>query len=225
MEFIQKISESLLDFSEIFGFFAIPFFVLASIALLAFAKYSYKLLKIVLPVAAGAVTGYICGDLCAPMVERSIRDIPEFISPSVFAGLIIGVIVALLCFKLHNITILIVGAGFGYITVSWLAHKLLRTTDFVNRILWFLEMSEAVLFSTIVSIVCALVAVLVFQKYFKKIYIVSTSMGCAMAALAIPAMLIFANVEMLPLATLIAAGIGAIIGIFFCDRQFVDSVY
>ena len=225
MEFIQKISESLLDFSEIFGFFAIPFFVLASIALLAFAKYSYKLFKIVLPVAAGAVTGYICGDLCAPMVERSINNIPDFLSPAVFAGMIIGLVVALLCFKLHNLTVLILGAGLGYITISWVAHKLLRTTDFVNRILRDLPMKDAILFSTIVSTTCAIITVFLFHKYFKKIYIVSTSMGCAMAALAIPAMLIFANSAMLPLATLIAAGIGALAGIFFCDRQFVDSVY
>lgn len=225
MEFIQKISEGLSKFAGNFGFFAIPLFVLASVALLVFAKYSYKLFKIVLPVAAGAVTGYICGDLCAPMVERSFKTIPEFLSPAILAGLIIGVLVALLCFKLHNLTVLILGAGLGYITISWLAHKLLRTTDFVNRILRDLPMKDAILFSTIVSITCAIITVFVFHKYFKKIYIVSTSVGCAMAALAVPAMLIFASSEMLPLITLIAAGVGALVGIFFCDRQFVDSVY
>ncbi len=225
MELIQKVSESLLTFAGRFGMFAIPLAILVSAALLLFAKYSYKFFKVVLPTAAGVLVGTFAADMFAPTLAASFPGMEKVLDPYIIAVVLISVFVAILCAKLHTLTILIIGAGVGYTALSFLMHKLLRSTVFVKRLLWLLPMSDAALFSTIVSVVSAMIALLLFKRCFKTVYIVSTSIAGAVAALGIFSIFVFSMTPFALVATEVAIAVGLLIGIVFCEKQFVDTVY
>ena len=225
MDIIQKTSEVLLSFSAKLGPLMIPIVFLASFILLAFAKYSYKLFKIILPVAAGIFVALATAKYLAPTVAKIIPGLAEKVHPSIISAGLIAVLVAIICYKLHVLTVLIVATGLGYTAVSWVVHKLLRTMDFVNKILWYLTMPEAVLFSTVVSVVCAIFTVYFFYRHFRKTYIIVTAIPASVISFALLAIFLFGSFPFATLATLIAAGIGLIVGIVLCDQQLVDTVY
>ena len=103
MEMVNDISAKILGFGAQFsgtlGMFFIPVVILSAIALILFAKYSYKFLKIVLPVAGMGVGAYLGATYVAPLVETHLAVVGQYINPGYLCAFVLAVVLGLLCLK------------------------------------------------------------------------------------------------------------------------------
>ena len=224
MEIVQQISKPVLEFGDKLGFFLIPLLVIASLALFVISIYSYGLLKIVLP-ALGLVAGYYGGTKVLGPVIANFFEGAGFITPELIGGVICALILAFICFKSRKTTLTIIGLTVGYFTISGLIHTLLRGMKFVQDILINTTMDKAIIFSTIISITCALVMMYFCLKHFKLTYVFGVSIACAVAAFAVPAIFIFKSSANFEICVLIFAGLGAFLGLIFGWNQYKNLRY
>ena len=225
MEIVQKISAPIVEFGQTLNSFLIPCIIFAAIALIAFAKYSYKCFKVVLPLAGIVLASMVGAEIFAPVIESSLPAVVEFVNPYYLAGIVCAALVAFICIKMFKVTILIIGGCTGYVLISSLVHGGLRMIPFVSEIILNTPKDKGAILSVTISIICALVTMFLFLKCFKLIYIFATSIAAGAFSIAIPAIFIFVNTGIADMATLVAAGIGAFIGLIFAAKQFSDHRY
>ena len=219
MEIVKKISEAVLPVGEKLDILLVPAIMLTVALLFIFARYSYRLFKILLPLTCIVVGSMLGSTVIGPMIEKAFPSITGYVNPAYIGGFACAGIIAFLCIKLIKLAIIVTGAGVGYHFISGIVHNLLRSTKFVSEILVNTELSTAVFFSTILTILSIIVTVVLFHFFFKIIYILSTSIAGGAAALGIIAIFMFANTAIAETAVLVAAGIGAFIGLIFATKQ------
>ena len=216
---VKQIVEAILPLGDKLGGYVYAILAPLAVLLFLFGRYSYKIFKVVTilaSVALGAFAGYA---FLAPAVGENIPVIAGVIKPEHTIALVCAVFMALICSKIFKIAVLITGAGLGYLFLSGLLHSVLRDTEFVGQVILNTDMTTAVLFSTILTVLVVLLAMFIFQKFFKPIYIIATSIVSGAAALAIPAIFIFASLPFIETAVIVAAGLGAFVGLIFCGKQ------
>lgn len=219
MEIVKEISANVLSFGDSIGFFLVPAVVLVAIALFVFAKYSYKLFRIVLPLT-GVILGAVVGsNVLASFVESSFPAVSNYLSPSFLAGIVVAALLAFFCFKFHKLTVLLIGASIGYLFVSGIIEALLRLLPIVQETLLNMTREQANIIGAIFSLVCVIITLVLFYKFFRPIYIFATSVGGAGLALGVTAIFIFANTSIAEIAVITAASIGAVIGLVFFAQQ------
>ena len=219
MEIVKQIAATLLPLGDKLGAFLIPTLILAAAILFLFARYSYKFFKVLVPLA-GILLGSVVGaNLITPLLVKSFPEISTYFNPAYLVGFVFAGIIALLCIKLLKLAIVITGAACGYLFMSGIVHNLLRATKFVSDILLNTDMDTAIFFSTILTILCIIVTVVLFHFFFKTIYILATSIGGGAAALGLAAVFMFANTPVAESAILIAAGVGGFIGLILGAKQ------
>lgn len=187
----------------------IPVAIALSMALILFAKNSYKLFKFALPVFA-ALAGAFIG---AGMLGGMLAGVP---GGYWIAGGVAALVIGFLCSKLHKLTMFIVGAGLGAVVVDVLVKNLLWKLDFVHTIAESVPGGKAGMIVTVVGFiilaVCALVCAKILSKYFRGIYIILTSVVFTLVAVVLPVILAFGALETIGEIAVIAA---AVIGLFF----------
>ena len=105
MDFVNEISSKVLAFgdkmSSTLGIFFIPTVLVAAILLLGFARYSYKLLNVVLPlscVASGAVVG---ANHLAPVLAEKFGFISQIANIEFLAGFLVAAVFGLIALTLN----------------------------------------------------------------------------------------------------------------------------
>lgn len=219
MDIVKQLCNPVLDFGDKVGLFLIPLLLITPIALIVMSFYSYRALKIVFPVL-GLVVGYFAGSkFLGPVVEKFFEG-TGFVTPALIGGVALALIFFLLCLKDRKLTLIVLGLSIGYLAVSYLVHLALRNMKFVQDILLNTEMDKAILFSTIISIVCALVMMYFCLKHFKFTYIFGVSTTAAILAFALPGIFIFKDSPNFEMGVLAFAGIGAFLGLILSWKQF-----
>jgi hypothetical protein len=216
MEIVQKFSQSVLELGDKAGNFLIPAIVLAVIALFAFAIYSFRALRVIVPVS-GMVFGYFIGTRFLGTVVSEFFQGYGVITPALAAGVVLAIVLGIFCIKDTFTALLIIGLAMGYFTISDIAHTVLRSTSFVQEILLNTTMEDAIIFSTLISIACALVMLYLFRRHFNLTYIFLSSISASTLAFAVPGVFLLKdNVN----GVLALAGIGAFIGLVLAIKQF-----
>ena len=225
MEIVKDISANVLSFGDSIGFFLVPAIVLIAIALFAFARYSYKFFRVLLPLT-GVILGAVVGsNVLASFVEDSFPNISSYISPSFLAGIIVAAALAFFCFKLHKLTVLLIGGSLGYLFIAGIVEALLRKIPYVQQTLVNMTSEEAVTIGAIFTLVCVALTLVIFHFFFRPIYVLTTTVGGCACALGIAAIFIFANTSISEVAVLTAAGIGAVVGLVFFAKQYSEINY
>ena len=220
MEIVKQISAPIIELGGTLGALLIPVIIAASLLLLVFAKYSYKLFRIVLPIA-GLGAGYYAGSkMLGYFVQTNLPEVAKVIDPSIAAGVACALVVALFCLRAQSLTILAIGLCVGYALIGDTVIKLLRSLDFVAEILLNVDKGTALVLAAIISLVCAVVTMAILKKFFNFVYIFTTSVGGCVLAFALPAIFIFASAAIFETAVAYAAGIGAALGLIFFIKQY-----
>ena len=227
MDIFKKVNDTVLGLGleEKLGAFLIPALVLASLVLLFFARHSFKLFKIGLPLL-GLAAGYFAGyKYLGKIVAEKLPEVAKTADPAVVAGVACALVLAIICLKMRTLTVLAIGVCVGYAFVGETVITLLRKLSLVKDILGNVDMKTAVTLAAILSVICAAVTMVILKKFFNLFYIAVTSIGCAMAALIIPAIFL-ASAFNLPFITItLASDIGAFIGFIFFVKQYLFHRY
>ena len=226
MEMVHEISAKLLDLSAqagaFLGVFFMPCVVICAFMLLAFAKNSYKLLKVALPLG-GATIGAMCGAaLIAPLVEKYAPAVASYINPFYLCALVLAAVLALLCFKYHTFAILIIGAASGFVVVGRVAKDILLAIPFIKTIADDVIRLKSYVVGVIVCIIAMVVFTFLVHRYFKKFYVFVTTVGVAAATLGACGVLFFATTTIAEYAGIVGAVLGALVGAVFCHKQLGD---
>lgn len=226
MEMVNEISAKILDLGAqigaLLGVFFIPATILGAILLVVFARYSYKLLKFVLPVAGIAIGAIVGAGYIAPYVETSLPVVTQYVNPYYVCAIVLAAILGVLCFKFHTFAILLIGAFAGFVVIGRIVKDLLLSLPFINAIAGDVIRLKSYIVGVIICFICMIVIAFLVKRYFKKIYVVTTSIGLTTATFGIAATLIFATTVIAPYATIAAAVIGFIVGSVFCYKQLGD---
>jgi hypothetical protein len=205
--------------------FLIPAVILGAIALLVFARYSFRLFRIVLPIA-GIVLGSTAGaSLVAPLLAKYVPVVGEFINPFYLAGIVIALVLAVFCFKFYNFTVLLIGASLGFIVVARLVKDVLLSLAVTKQIIATVSPAVVSVVGIAIAVVCLIVTAIIVRKFFKPLYILLTSTGASVLALGVAAMFIFATTDFTVIATLAAAGVGVIVGLVLTGIQAKESEF
>ena len=228
MEMVNDISAKILDFSAQFsdklGIFFIPVVILSAIALILFAKYSYRFLKIVLPIA-GMVGGALLGaTFIAPFVEKTFPAVGQYVSPFYLSAIVLAAVLAFICIKYNTFAIILVGAAAGYLFLGRIVKDLLISIPFIEHIATDVIRIKSYTTVVIICVLTMIVVAFIVHRYFNKLYVLVTSVGVATATLGIAAVLIFANTSIATYAAIAGAALGALIGAVFCYKQ-LGEVY
>lgn len=226
MEMVNSIIAQILgfsaQFSEKLGMFFVPAVIFATIALILFAKHSYKFLKIVLPLA-GMVIGAITGaTFIAPVLEKTFPVVGQYINPYYLIGIVLAAILGVICFKHHIFSILLVGACSGYLFLGRVVKDLLLSIPFINQIANDVIRLKSYVVGIIICVVTMIIFTFIVKRYFNKIYVLVTSLGVATATLGIASVLLFGNTSFAAYAAIAGTIIGFITGTAFCYKQFGD---
>ena len=228
MEIVNDISKQIIDLcapaSDLLGMFFIPVVVLAALLLLVFSKFSYRLLKIVLPITATVLSAVSGAGLIAPFVEKGLPEIAEYADPYYVCVGALAIVLAVVCFKSHTAAILLVGGCVGYEFIGRIIKDLLLSSPFILHIANDVIRLKSYTVGVIVCIITMIICAFLVHKYFKRLYVIVTSVGVAVAAVGAACALCFANVEFLATAVLVGALVGLVIGMVFCYKQ-LGEVY
>ena len=214
MEFVRNISAPILEFGNKYATYLIPALIFIPLLLILFSRFSYSIFKFVFPIA-GAVAGYFAGaKYLTQLVEKYFTGY-EFIKPEYVAGAACALVLLILCCKGRKTAVLLCGAGVGYLVVGKIAIDALNKISVMKEILTNTPDDKRTMFLAMISIVCSLVVMFLFHKFFNFIYIYATSIGSAVAAFALPAIFLFTKFGNLEIGVLACAGVGALIGLIF----------
>ena len=210
------------QFSGTLGMFFIPVVILSAIALILFAKYSYKFLKIVLPVAGMGVGAYLGATYVAPLVETHLAVVGQYINPVYLCAFVLAVVLGLLCLKYHTFAILVIGAACGYLFLGRMVKDLLLSIPFILQIANDVIRLKSYTVGVIICAITMVIFTFIVKRYFKKFYVIVTSFGVATATLGIASVLLFQNTSISTYAAIAGTVIGAIVGMTFCYKQLGD---
>lgn len=218
-------SNKILGLGEKLGAYIIPAVILGAIALLLFAKNSYRLFKFVLPLA-GVALGAIAGaSLLTPYLNLYLPVVANYVNPFYLTGLVSALVIAFFCFRFHNFTVIVIGASVGFVVVGRIAKNILLSFPLVSQLATTLPPVVVYAVGTAIGILCMVVCAVVIKKYFRGFYILTTSIGGAVVALGAAALFIFATTTYLMYAVLGAVALGTLIGIVFSAKQMLLASY
>lgn len=224
MDYIKELTVPVIELGNKLGGFLIPTLVLASIALLLFAIFSFKLLKIVLPFA-GAALGYVLGGQLLTPFLKDVFPGAGFFTTEMLAGIICGVVIGFICLKSYDLAVVIGGIAIGYVFLSELAIFGLRQLKFVRDVLLNTDMKTAVTIGIIISVLCGFITLCLFKKCFNITYILSTAVIATVLAFLIPAIFIFKDAESATKSILAAGDIGMCVGLLIGGIQYYVHRY
>lgn len=225
MQIVKQISDSLLGLglAEKLGVFLYPALILVSLFLLFFARHSFKLFKIGLPLL-GAAAGYVAGSKAfGDLLASKLPEVAKMADPAIVAGVACALVLALFCMKARTITVLLIGLCIGYAVVGDVAIKALRDLKFVSDIVLAVDMKTAVMLAAVISVICAVVTMFLLKKFFNVFYTFVTSVGLSMVAFILPAFFIFTGADLKPV--LMASDIGAVLGFILFLKQYSYHKY
>lgn len=223
MEIVTKMCAAVLELGNKLGAFLIPALVVLSLALLFFARHSFKLFKIALPLA-GLAAGYLVGSKeLGPVLAKSVPELGS--NAGLIAGIACAVLIGIFCLRARTFTVLVIGICVGYALVGDVVIKAMREVKFIAEIVLNTDMSTAIILAAIISLICAIITMLIFKKFFNIIYLFATSVAGAALALAVPVIFICAKMAELEVAVVAAAGVGALIGLIFFAKQYSYHKY
>ena len=225
MPIVSDVSSAVLGFADKLSFFVIPAAIAIVVALFLFAKYSFKLLGVLLPLLGATIGAYIGADLLGGLIGKAIPAIADFINPAYLVGIVIAVILAFVCAKYYNFTLFLVGGGLGYIIIGAFVKSLLIPLDVVQDTAKAAGALVTDIVGLSISIVCGVVLAIVVMKYFKQIFTVVASAAGVAAAVALAAIIIFAKTTIIDYALIAGAAIGLIVGIKIGVDQLRDNWY
>lgn len=228
MEMVNLLRTQILGISaqigEVLDMFFIPCLLLGAIALMVFARYSYRLLKFVLPIG-GIVIGAIVGAaLVGPIVETSLPAVVEYVNPFYLSAIVLAAVLGVICWKYHTFAILLIAVLSGYVVVGRVVKDFLLSLPFINAIANDVIRLKSFIVGVIICAICTVIVAFLVKRYFKIIYVIVTSIGVAAAALGFVATVFFATTSIATYASLGAAALGALIGWSFCYKQ-LGEVY
>lgn len=224
MEIVDKISAFVLEYGNKLGAYLIPVLIALPILLILFSRFSYSIFKFVFPIA-GAVAGYFAGaKFLTALVEKYFTGY-MFIKPEHVAGAASAFVLLIFCFKGRQVAMLAIGGIVGYLVIAKIAIDGLNKIPVMNEILTNTPDDKRTMFYVMISVLCALVLMCLCNKFFNILYIYSTSIASATAAIAVPALFIFEKVSVPDMALYICAGVGAFIGLIFAFIQHSRNRY
>ena len=226
MEMVNDISAKILGFgaqiSGTLGMFFIPVVIISALALVLFAKYSYKFLKVVLPIAGMGVGAFAGATYVAPLIDKYLPVVGQYINPVYLCAIVLAAVLGLLCVKYHTFAILVVGAACGYLFLGRIVKDLLLSIPFVLHIANDVIRLKSYTVGVIICAITMVIFTFIVKRYFKKVYVIVTSFGVATATLGIAAVLIFQSTSIATYAAIAGTAIGAIAGMAFCYKQLGD---
>lgn len=225
MPFVSDISSAVLGFANDFKFLAIPVVIAAVIGLVLVARYSYKLLGVLIPLLGATIGAYIGAGLLGGVIDKAIPAIAEFINPTYLVGIVIAVILAFVCAKYYNFTLFLVGGGIGYIVIAKLIKSVLIPLALVQDTAKAAGALVTDIVGLLISIGCGVVLAILVMKYFKQIFTVLTSVVGVAVAAGLAAMFVFANSSIADYAVVGGAALGAIVGIKLGIDQLRENWY
>lgn len=235
---LMGVGQQVMDYGAKLGAYIIPAVILGVIALFFFARHSYKCFKVVLPLTAvvlGSTLGItVINDVLAteigqkhlaPIYDAFTGAVSEFINPTILVGLVLALVLGAFCLKFPTFTVVLCGLGAGYVLLGDFMKSFILSFDFVQHIVANTDRSIVAAVGAVVALICALLCAYIVCRFFRTVYIVCTSVGACAFALGTAAMFIFATTDFTVIATLAAAGVGALIGIVFSGVQLGESDY
>lgn len=184
------------------------FYVLlaTSITLVLFAFWGYKIFKAFLPIVGAAGFGTVGYMLIAPLVTKALGEsLTIGIDIPVVIGWACAIIGAILMGSFLKFALFVEGAGIGFVVGAYV----FNTLGALNPTVAFLQGDVGYY---IVSGLAALILALIFVFLFKYIYIFITSVGGLAIVGGVLGLTLMS--ELNPIVLYVAAGVGAIVGIF-----------
>ena len=228
MEMINSLRDQILSLGTQVGttldVFFMPCLILGAILLLAFARYSYRLLKIVLPVGGLAIGAIVGASMLGSFVEKSFPIVMEYVNPYYFAGIVCAAVLCLLCWKYHTFAILLIGATAGYVVIGRVVKDFLLSLPFINQIANDVIRIKSFITGIIICLICMVISAFLVKRYFKTIYVLATSLFVATATMCVIATILFETTSFGSYATIAGTVLGALIGWSFSYKQ-LGEVY
>lgn len=235
---VMGVGQQVLAYGKTLGAYIIPAVILGVIALFFFARHSYKCFKVVLPLAAivlGSTLGItVLNDalatglgqkFLAPAYNAFTAVVSEFINPTILVGLVLALVLGAFCLKFPTFTVVLCGLGAGYVLLGNFLKSFILSFSFVQNIVANTDRTIVAAVGAVIALICALVCAYIIVRFFRIVYIVGTSVGACAFALGTAAMFIFSTTGFTVIATLAAAGVGALVGIIFSGIQLGESDY
>ena len=226
MKMVNDIIAKILDFgttlSEALGMFFVPVILLSAIALVLFARNSYKLLKFVLPIAGMAAGAAIGATYVAPLLDKAVPVLSQYVSPVYLTAAVLGLVLGLLCVKYHTFAVLLITATVSYLFLGRIVKDLLLSIPFILQIANDVIRMKSYTVGIIVCIITTIIVTFLVHRYFKKVYVFVTSIGVCAATLGIAAVLVFQPTDFTTYAAMAATALGLVVGTAFCYKQLGD---
>lgn len=217
MEIISKISNSVLALGNTLGGLLLPISIVAALVLLLFARHSHKLFKIVIPLS-GIGAGYFAFSTALNFFFG--EKLPADANTAVIAGAVGAFLVAVLCLRSRSIAFVLVGFLVGGSMISAVAIYILRQIDFVGEIVLNSDMKTAVIYASLIAVLCAIVTMFIFNRHVHFCYLLTTSVLSCVAALAVPTIILTAGMSNSEMIVLVAGSVGALLGMVFFIKQY-----
>ena len=217
--FFLKGVNSLLDFTNGHGAFAIAVALIISIALFFFAKNSLKVYRVALPLAAIIFGSWAASRICTRIINYFFPSMVEYIDPAYLSGIAAAVVLAFFCIKYYRFATIALGAGVGLVFLVPVVSLFFKTSDIVMTIVGMSSPRVVEAIEILAIHVCMLLTAFIFFKWFKPIYVFITTVLGTAASFGVITFFAFKITDYTVKITLVACAIGAIVGLFFCANQ------
>ena len=190
------------------------FLVIYCIALVLTAFYSYRILRLELSISAALAGGYFGYLLLAPLLLEKIADtLPEGVDFAVVIGVVCAILGWILAWVLHKIAVFLVGASGGFFGGTF-------AFGFIASMFPEVEFLSSDIFYWIITIVCALLAGVIFVYLFKFLYIFITSFGGMVGASYLLGVSMFGENAHEPMFLYPTLAVGAVFGLIAMVVQY-----
>ena len=226
MPVIQQILDIIATATDAVGVFVFPLSIILSLALIVFARYSYRCFRIVLPVAGVALGAYAGMTLTDFFLGMNEAETAYAVEPKYIVGIVLAIVLGILCAKLHSFAVLLAGAGIGYAIIGPIVTGFFKLFPFVQIVESATDPAVVETVDMIVWLICMTVCGYLIHRFFKPIYLFATAIVPAVAAIVVPVVLILANnSEALTNGATIAAVCGLVVGSVCYGIQNYESMY
>ena len=225
---VNKLADALLSFgiNDKLGAFFYPALILTSLLLLVLAANSYRLFKIGFPVL-GAVMGYLAGSKAfADFVAAKLPEAAaNLVDPAIVAGTACALVCAIVFMLFRNVSILVLDVAVSYVVIGDVVIDALKNVQFVRDILINLDSKSAMMLGAILCGLCALISILIINKFFNAAYVISTSLIFTAVAFALPAIFLTAGMENAGKTVLMVTDCATVLGCIFALKQYFRHRY
>lgn len=225
---VNRLADALFSFglNDKLGAFFYPALILTSLLLLVLAANSFRLFKIGFPVL-GAVLGYVAGskafaDFVAAKLPESAASL---VDPAIIAGVACALVCAFIFMVFRTLSIIVLDVAISYAVVGDVVIEALKKLQFVRDIIINLDAKSAMILGAILGGVCALISILIINKFFNVAYVICTSIIFTVMAFALPAIFLTAGLENAGKTVLMVTDGATVLGCIFALRQYFRHRY